>query len=171
VGKLRGGPGDETWSIAGRLGLPPGLAGASLLPEETGLQLQVVDLGDGERRVLDFTAGATPIPPGAPGTGCGPKDGWTNLAYRNRSNALDASCSAGSAQGLRTVRLKDRRAKGKGIAFRIVGKGAEIAAPAGPLAMTLVLGADEAAGRAGACAARAFDADACRIRRGGFACR
>jgi hypothetical protein len=136
------------------------------------LQVRLEDLGASGRRMIDLTSAGTPIPPGAPGTGCDPKDGWTNLSYRNRSNAVDPPvCTPDSGEGLRKIRLKDRRAKGKGVAFRIVGRGARITAPVGPLRFTIVLGSGDADGLAGACATRTFDAAACRARRGGFRCR
>jgi hypothetical protein len=171
VGKLRTAAGDETWALAGTLALPPAAATAPFAPAESGLQLLVEDLGAPGAPVVDLTATTGPIPAGVPGTGCDPKDGWTKLAYRNRSNAIDPpTCTPKSANGLQSIRLKDRRARNKGIALRIKGKGATLPVPTGPLRVTLVLGATPTAGASGACATHTYTSTECTKRRNTHRC-
>jgi len=169
IGKLRGATGDETYVLAGTIALPAGLT-RPLDPAAQGLQVLLEDLGT-MGRLLDLTAGGTPVPPGGRGTGCDPRDGWRKLAYRNRGGALRPVCSPGSAQGLRLVRLDDRRLRGGGIAFRIGGRGAALVAPTTPLRLTIVLGADRAAGLTGACASQVFEPASCKAKRGGVRCK
>jgi len=169
LGKLRGATGDETFALTGTITLPAGLA-RPLDPATQGLQILLEDLGT-MRRLLDLTASGTPVPPGGRGTGCDPRDGWRKLAYRNRGGAVPPACSPGSSQGLRLVRLEDRQLRGGGIAFRIGGRGATLAAPTTPLRLTIVLGADRAAGLTGACASHVFGQTSCKAKRGGVRCK
>lgn len=169
IGKLRGSPGDETFAIRGTLGLQAGLAGA-LDPTTRGLQIRLEDVGTSEP-LIDLTAASTPVPPGGRGSGCDAHDGWKKLAYRNKSGAVPPLCAAGSAHGLRSVRLKDERLGGGGIAFVINGRGASLAKPTGPLRLTIVLGADRAAGLDGACGTHVFEQTSCKSKRAVFRCK
>jgi len=169
IGNLRGATGDETFAIAGTIMLPAGVASPHD-PAGRGLQILLEDLG-AARRVLDFTAGGTPVPAGGRGTGCDARDGWRKLVYRDRAGALPPGCSPGSAQGLRVVRLADRRARGGGIDFTISGRGAALDTPTTPLRLTIVLGADRPAGLAGACASHLFGPTACKAKRAVVRCR
>jgi hypothetical protein len=169
LGGLGGASGDETFVVTGAL-VPP--AGTTLDPAARGMQVLVEDLGPPARPLLDLTAASGPIPPGTRGGGCDPADGWKGLSYRNRSGAIDPpACTAGSAHGLRKVRLKDRRAKGHGIVFQISGRRAALAAPVGALRVTIVLAADPAAGAAGECGTHAFAAADCKRKRASLRCR
>jgi hypothetical protein len=169
LGRLQGGTGDETFAMTGTMTLPADAAGP-FDPRSRGLQILLEDLG-AAKALLDFTAETAPVPGGAPGTGCDAASGWRKATYRNRSGALPPACAPGSANGLRTVRLKDRRARGRGIAFAATGRGATLMAPTGPLRLTIVLGADRAAGLAGACASHVFPAASCKTKRAAVRCR
>jgi hypothetical protein len=119
-------------------------------PAANGMQLELVDAG-GAATIVSLTAASSPIPGGPLASACGLKDGWRGLTYRNVSTRLDPpACTAGSARGLRLVKLRDRRGRGRGISVvaKIVG---EIPALTGPLELTLVTSADRFAGAAGAC--------------------
>jgi hypothetical protein len=140
-------------------------------PAATGVQILLDDVSTGTR-LLDLTRRTAPVPPGAPGTACGPKDGWKGFAYRNRSGALDPpTCTPGSANGLKRIVFKDRRARGKGIVFTVKASGATLAQPGGPLRVTVVLGALEADGLAGKCGLHAFTVPDCGTRRAAVRCR
>jgi hypothetical protein len=148
--------GDERALLRGTLDLPAGTP-PTFDPTAQGMRLRLEDLGSGAR-LIDVV-----VPPGGRGSGCAAKDGWKNTAYRNVSGALDApACTAGSAQGLRALRLKDRRAKGKGIVFVATVADASLAPPVGPLALSLAVGERSALGVAEACGRVAFAASACQ---------
>ena len=91
---------------------------------------------------------------------------------------LTAEKQATAPTQARTVRgpyttfnlANSQRDKTGGIAFRIAGRGAELAMPTGSLRLTIVLGDDRAAGLEGACATRSFAAAACHAKRFGFRC-
>jgi len=151
LGNLGGQPGTQAFVLSGTLILPSGRP-ASLAPLTQGLQILLEDTAAADTALIDLSTLTTPVPPGAVGSGCGPKDGWKKLAYRNRTGAVDPpTCPAGSAQGLDSIRMKDARAKGVGIVFRAHGHGASLTTPAGPLRMTVVLSADADAGARGEC--------------------
>jgi hypothetical protein len=169
IGKLRGASGDETFTMKGTMILPAGVA-SSLDPMRRGLQILLEDLGTGAR-VLDLTADGTPVPPGGRGTGCGSQDGWRKLFYRNLSGQLPPRCTADSAQGLRSIRLVDERARGGGIDFVVTGRNATVVKPSTPLRLTIVLGADHAAGLAGECATQMVQQAACKAKRSVFRCK
>jgi len=163
--------GDEGMRVRGVLDLPAGVP-RSFEPTARGAQLAVEDLGSGQHALVDLTSRTAPIPPGAAGTGCGRHDGWRGGVYRNRSNALAPPlCPAGSAHGLKLLRLKDKRATGGGMVFKTVLNGATMAPPVGPLRLTLVLGAAPAAGLAGECGTFAFPAERCRTMGRTYTCR
>ena len=89
-----------------------------------------------------------------------------------RLGALDPpACPGGSAHGLKNLRFKDKRTKGKGLLFRAQGGGRSFGKPFGPLRMTIVLAADEAAGLAGECATHTFVAGACTPKKTVLRCR
>ncbi len=101
--------GSGTVSFRGR-GLLDPRAGVTFNPVTEGAQLAVVDLAGPS--VLVNLSGSTAVPPGARGSGCDPRDGWTAIGirrfrYRNYSNAFPPACTSGSANGLgrMTVRL------------------------------------------------------------------
>ena len=105
-------PGHDT-----RVGLRarPGLRAAVPDVATTGVQL-LVETADGSdyTPIVEWSAETLAVPPGAPGTGCAPKDGWVvsangaSFRYRNVSNALPPACVTGSANGLTDVRVKRR---------------------------------------------------------------
>jgi hypothetical protein len=137
-------------TIRGRLEFPLGEP-TRFAPFADGLQLALVDTG-AAATIVSLTASSTAIPGGGPGSGCAPRDGWRLYTYRNVSGALDPpACTHGSAQGLRLVKLRDRRGRGRGIVFtaRIAGA---VPPLVGPLALTVVTSADPFAGVSGACA-------------------
>jgi CSLREA domain-containing protein len=138
--KLGGTPGDEKLTFKGTVDLP----GGALDPLTQGMQVLIEELGIPPVPVLRLTAATGPIPPGARGTGCGPKDGWKKTTYTNASGALPPDCAGASAHGLRLVKLKDRRAKGRGVGITVKMAGATVASPTGPVRVTLVFDADTA---------------------------
>lgn len=120
-------------------------------PAGDGMQLLIEDTG-AVATIVALTASSTAIPGGARGDGCGPGDGWRGYTYRNASGALDApACTPGSAQGLRLVKLRDHRGRGRGIVFsaKLVGG---LPPLVGPIALTVVTSGDVFAGVSGACA-------------------
>jgi hypothetical protein len=161
-----GGASDDTFVFGGAIA-----TSATLDPIARGAQILLEDLG-GPAILLDLTAATEPVPPGASGTGCGPKDGWKKTTYKNTSGALDPpACPGGTAHGLKNLRFKDKRAKGKGLLFRAQGGSRSFGAPTGPLRMTIVLAADQAAGLAGECATHTFAADGCTRKKATLRCR
>ena len=168
--KLGDPPGNEGVLVHGTLDFPAGTP-ATFDPAARGAQLRIEDLGDAAM-LLDLTNATVPIPAGAPGTGCGPKDGWKKTTYRNASNAVGApACPAGSAHGLKILKLKDKRAKGGGITLKGIVRGATLAAPTGPLRVTLVLGTDPAVGAAGECGVVTFADGACAQKKRTYVCK
>jgi hypothetical protein len=168
--KLGNPPGNEGILVRGRLDFPAGTPSV-FDPAARGAQLRVESVANGAP-LLDLTDRTAPIPAGGPGTGCNLTEGWKKTTYRNSSNAVaPPSCPVGSAQGLETLTLKDRRAKDGGIAFKAVVRNAVLIRPAGPLRVTLVLGADPAAGAAGECGIVTFDSDACTRKQRTLTCK
>lgn len=166
--RLGGAAGDERLVLAGTLLLAPGTPPA-LSPATSGLQLLIEDQGAGDA-LVDLTTRSTPIPPGARGAGCHAKDGWNGLTYVNRSGAVGPGCRAGSAQGVRRMRLKDHRSRGRGVAFTVQAQGATLPMPAGPVRVTLVLGAQPGAGAQGLCGTHVF-AGSCTAKGATYRCR
>jgi CSLREA domain-containing protein len=160
--------GNEQILLKATLPLPAGVP-ITLDPTAVGMQVRIDDLG-ASTPVLDL-AGSAAIPAGARGSGCGSKDGWKKLAYRNTSGAMQPpTCPPGSASGLRTATLTDRRKKAKGIRVVINIPKTSLAVPVGPLSVTLVLGGDAAAA-AGACGVTTFAAGACAPAGKSWLCR
>ena len=73
---------------------------------QTGLQLRLGPV-DGAPLVSAIAASAR----------CTPADGWSGLAYRNTADRIPPTCTVGSGGGLRTLRLTDRRSRGRGVGF------------------------------------------------------
>ena len=145
--------GDEAMTLAGTLVFPAGEP-AAFDPAHTGAQVLLEDLGNGGAAVLDLSHRTQPIPGGA---GCDARDGWTRSRYANASGRIDPpACTAGSANGLRTLRFKDRRKKGKGIAFLLTTKGSRLAPLSARSARRSSLGASAVASSVGDCGAHAF---------------
>ena len=106
-----------------------------------------------------------PVPPGPLGSGCGPFDGWKvsgrspnfSFTYKNLTNALPPGCAAGSANGLRVAKVKDRLARDGTIQFEVKTKASTLPPiPGAPVTGTIVLGQSPAAGIAGRCARIVF---------------
>jgi hypothetical protein len=165
--KLGDPAGNDGILLRGSLEFPAGTP-AVFDPVTRGAQLRVEEVGG--PLLLDLTS-TSAIPPGAPGTGCAPKDGWKKTSYRNTSNALGAGCPAGSAQGLTLLKMKDKRAKGGGIAVKGLVRGTTLDTPAGPLRLTVVLGTDAAAGAAGECGVITFADGACALKKKTYGCK
>jgi hypothetical protein len=160
--------GDEAMTLTGTLVFPAGEP-AAFDPAHTGAQVLLEDLGNGGAAVLDLSHRTQPIPGGA---GCDARDGWTRARYANASGRIDPpACTAGSANGLRTLRFKDRRKKGKGIAFLLATKASRLAPLVGPFRATIVVGASAVASSVGDCGTHAFAAGGCGLRRGTLRCR
>jgi predicted outer membrane repeat protein len=160
--------GDEVLVFRGAVTLAPGTP-ALFDPAVTGAQVLIEDVGGGDAALFELSHRTTPIPGGA---GCGARDGWKRLRYTNASGRIDPpACTPGSANGLRSLRFKDRRAKGKGIAFALVAKGAQLGVPVGPFRGTVVLGASVTSSLVGECGVRTFTADACKTKRATIRCR
>jgi hypothetical protein len=165
IRKVGAPPGDERVTFSGVLDFPAGTP-AVVDPASKGAQVSIEDLG-APGVLLALTHRTTPIPPGA---ACG--GAWKKTAYRNSSGALDPpACTAGSADGLRLLKLKDKRAKGKGIAFKMTTNGSSIGSVTGPLRGTLVLGATVVESLAGECGVHAFGAGSCRQKKTTVTCK
>jgi endo-1,4-beta-D-glucanase Y len=141
--------GDESLKIKASLFFPQGAP--TVLTN--GAQLLLEDVGAGDAAIFDLTEATTPVPAQSAG-GCGPKDLWrekaTSVQYQNGSTALDPpACTLGSANGLSRIRYRVRSTRD--LEVQIKTKRSTIPAVVGPLRMTLVLGADAAAGDAGEC--------------------
>jgi len=165
--------GDEAMTFKGDMVFPPGVP-ATFNPSAKGAQVLIEDISSGFTARYDLTHLTHPIPAGLKGSGCDPKDGWTpnatgtKHAYKNKSNALNPpTCTSASANGLAVVKFTDARAtKGK-ISFSVGTKNSTIATPAGPLRVSIVMGASAADASAGECGAHAFPAAACAFGNGG----
>ncbi len=178
LGALGGPIGNERIMLKGDLefasGSPSGLT--TLDAATRGAQVRIEDLGTGAV-LFDLTTETHPVPPGAMATSpCDPrakkKDGWKSsrnqraYVYQNKTGAfVSDGCAPGSAQGLRRLALKDRRATSGQVRFNLAAQRATLTSPVGPLRMTVVLGADSADGQAGACAVHEFTPSQCRWNR------
>ncbi len=144
VAKLGDATGNETLRFEGRLAadasgdLPANVAAA-------GARIRIVDANGTALLALPD------VPGGVRGRGCGPGDGWrldrtrTRAVYVNRSGALDAACTPGSAQGLRRIEVRRHAARGE-IGFRLRVDGATIASPTPPVDASIELGDAAACG-------------------------
>jgi len=147
--RLDRGVGAQQMTLRGTLYFPEG-APAAL---DAGAQILVEDVGSGNARIFDLVEATSPVP-GAGDPACHLRDAWkttgSKFLYRNRSGALGApTCTAASANGLNKIEY--RRGLTTDVPFTIRTKRSTIAAPVGPLRMTLVLGDTAAAGAAGDC--------------------
>ena len=129
-----------------------------LSPATQGAQLLLEDIGAGTTAIFNLTSATDPIPPGGPGSGCAPGDGWvsggTSSTYTNQSGTIDPpACTPGSAMGLGKLSFQDHRRNGLcgKIHVTAVAAGASIAPPIGPVRATVVFGASAGAGTAGDC--------------------
>ena len=166
----RAGPpaGDEALRFAGVLELPAGRP-AFFDPRGTGAQLLLEDLGRDDAVVFELSHRTHPIPSGP---GCDARDGWTRARYANASGRIDPpACTPGSANGLRTLRFKDRRRRGKGIAFLATTSGSTLGPLVGPFRGTIVVGASIIASTVGDCGTHGFSRAVCSTRRGTLRCR
>ena len=173
---LRGlgtGSGRQSFTLTGKLELAAGQpAGWVPLDLTTrGAQLRIEDLGANAQLVYDASQTTAPIPGGpvAPVCDARKRDGWTSNApltryqYKNSSGRLPgAACAAGSSNGLRALRFDDTRGAGGGVAVNARARGATLPPVVGPLRVTVVLGADGAAGDAGACGVHTFVTTSCK---------
>jgi hypothetical protein len=151
--------GDEAITFRGSIVDPP-LAPGAYDPSVDGAEIALTGAG-----VLYQRAAPGAVPPGLVGTGCGPLDGWKvsgrspsrSFTYRNLTNALPPACLAGSANGLRVLKLKDRLARDHTLQVQLTVKNATLPpVPGPPVVMTFVLGQSPAAGQAGRCARMTF---------------
>jgi hypothetical protein len=167
LAKLGSAAGNERLRLEGSIA-----AGAPVFdPTNLGAALVVEDLSSGSV-LYELTAATNPVPGGARGTGCHPKDGWKNGTYRNRSGSLDPpTCTAGTARGLKLLTFRDERSTGGGIVFRAAAKNASIPDTAGPLRVTVMLSAAAAAGPNGQCGTVSFGAERCRRKGSKLVCR
>jgi hypothetical protein len=116
------------------LGARPGLRAAVPDVATTGVQL-LVETADGYdyAPIVEWSAQTLAVPPGGPGSGCAPKDGWVvsangaSFRYRNDSNALPPACVAGSANGLTDVRVKRRPNDPHGADLKVKARGSVFA--------------------------------------------
>jgi len=152
--------GDERLVMSGHIPSPPG-SPVVFDPVNTGAQLLVEEVpfeSPDFFTVFELSHRTTPIPAGAPGTGCDPMDGWVQSAssavYTNRSNALPPACLPGSANGLVRMKLRDRRQLDGSIAYKVRTRDSVVVPPEEEPRITVVLGTTASAGIAGSCGAR-----------------
>lgn len=161
VKKIGGTRGDELFELSGRMPTTtdPGLVLAR------GAQLLIEDAGLGGKVLLDVSARTVPVPPS--GNGCDVRDQWTAplpgvYRYDNLSGKLPgAGCAAGSARGLRLLRLEDRRTLDGTVAFRVRAEKLDLGMVKGPLRATVVLGGSRSDLVLGPCAVKQFAPDGC----------
>jgi hypothetical protein len=147
--KLDRGPAAQQMTVRGTLFFPGG-APATL---DAGAQILVEDAGSGDAAIFDLSEATSPVP-GTGDAACDERDGWkvtsSRVQYGNKSGALGApTCAAGSANGLSKIQY--RLGSATDVPFQIRTRKSTIAAPVGPLRVTLVLGDTAAAGDAGQC--------------------
>ncbi|MDX2170591.1 MAG: glycosyl hydrolase family 8 [Deltaproteobacteria bacterium] len=150
LGGLTAGPGAQSLSLKGSLFFPGGLPVAA--PYASGAQLLIQDAGNANATIYEISRFTTAVPSQAAGS-CDAGDGWDSgrFMYRNRSGALDPPmCTAGSANGLNQIRYRPRDANT--LDLQVKSRGANIAAPVGPLRLTWVLGPGQPASDSGQCA-------------------
>ncbi len=101
ISKLSAPSGDEKLVFKGKMVFPPGTP-STFDPLTRGAQILIEDLGAGGTAVFNLTGFTNPVPPGALGKGCNPKDGWkvntkgTTYTYTNKSNFLLIETTAAS---------------------------------------------------------------------------
>ena len=149
---------DGTGSVSFRgRGFLDARAGVVFDPVSEGAQLVIADLGGPS--VLTQLSGSTAVPPGPPGSGCDPRDGWTAKSYQsfkylNYSNAFPPDCTPGSANGLSrmTVRRGKREVWGLDVAAKVKIPTVPASIP-GPMHSLFVRGQGGNADQSGACLA------------------
>ena len=143
-------------------------------PRTTGVQIEIGEVGraGGVPTLAGYTAArGLPVPAGTRGiVGCARGDGWKGGVYRNRSGRLDPPACDTDAEGLQTVRVKDRRARGNGVVVQVMVQRVPVPDLSLPISTTIVLGGPDA-GHAGLCGHRVFDPSACSRRADGVRCR
>jgi hypothetical protein len=147
--RLDRGAGEQTMTLRGTLFFAGGVPAAL----DAGAQILVEDVGSGDAAIFEL-AEATDVVPGAGDPTCDLRDAWksttSRVQYRNKSGALDApTCTPGSANGLSKILYRSGGATD--VPFTIRTRRSTIAAPVGPVRVTLVLGDTAAAGDAGEC--------------------
>ena len=137
ISGLTGDSGNETLVATGRIVPPPGFV---FDPEQQGVQVLLEDLGAGDARLFDVTHATRAIPP-APGETCPARgEGWRRNTYRSVMKPGDAaSCRLGNADVL-TLRLADLRPRRNELSFALRVRKATIAAPVGPVRLTIAFG-------------------------------
>jgi len=171
---LGSGAARQSFTFAGNLefesGQPAGWEPLDLTSR--GAQIRIEDLGTGESVLFDLSSATAPIPAGAQTTTCDSrrKDGWTSngtrttYTYKNTSGRLPgAGCAVGSANGLRSLRFDDKRARRGVVGVSAKARLATIPPAVGPLRVTIAMSADASASAAGACAQHTFSASSCRL--------
>jgi endo-1,4-beta-D-glucanase Y len=147
---LTSAPGEQRLTLKASLFFAGGIPVAA--PFVNGAQLLIEDLGNGNASIYELSRFTTPVPAQSAGV-CEAGEGWdaARNRYRNRSGALDPpACTAGSANGLSQIRYKVRGPSD--LDLQVKARDAAIAAPVGPLRLTWVLGATQAASDGGQCA-------------------
>lgn len=162
-------------SVKGTLDFTPGTP-AVVSPSTRGAQLLIEDLGSGARSVFDLTHFTSAVPPGPVGSGCGKKDGWKKLAYKNASGAFDppvcgTKAGTGFTLGFKDQRAKLQKGKSKGIAFTASARGLDIDAFVGPARVTVVLAGSAGASDAGECGVYAFEPTSCTRAKDKLVCK
>jgi len=129
-------------------------AGGPFNPRTEGAQLVIRDRGTSSDLVA--LTGAAAVPPGGPGSGCDPRDGWwgtsSRYTYRNYSGAVPPDCAAGSANGLTYMKVAlSRSAYAKFTVTAIVSVPIDPPSIVGPLSTTLIRGEGGDTADTGAC--------------------
>lgn len=140
--------GEQSLVATGRITLPPGYV---YHPEQTGMQILLEDLGSGDASVFDVTHETRPVP-SYPGETCFARgEGWRRESYKSIFKPGDpAECRLGDADVF-TLRLADLRRRGPEIGFTLRVRKASIAAPVGPVRLTLAFGTTAEALEAARC--------------------
>jgi hypothetical protein len=173
LSKLGAPAGDEKLLMKGAFFFPPGSLEV-FDPLNAGAQILIEDLGSGGASLLDLSHQTQAVPGGG---GCGATDGWqtndsrTAFKYKNKSGALPQACTAGSALGLSMIKLNDKRMASGEITFKLKVKKATIAAPVGPLRVSLVFGAGALESGNGECGVAEFADTQCWFVESTFVCQ
>ena len=153
IGGLIAGANRQSLKLKGKFFFPSGVPVTA--PYTDGAQILLEDVGSGNATIYEVSRFTTAVPPVSAGV-CDPStDGWdvkpARVIYRNRSGALDPpTCTPGSGLGFNYLRYKPGTPLD--IEVQLKARGATIAAPVGPLRITLVLGSTQTASDDGACA-------------------
>jgi cysteine-rich repeat protein len=150
--------GDEALSLRGKI-TGANVAAGAYDPSVEGAEVAITGTGVVYQRTAPL-----PIPPGLVGSGCVPEDGWKvrgnapnrTFVYKNVSGALPPACAPASANGLKSVKMKDRIALDGTLQMKLKVKKGSIASAPPPVTATIVLGQSPAAGAAGRCARVVF---------------